>query len=221
MHRRIPIPVTSSDNRTSSPGLTILCLLATASVCSHASAANSTIYRCDDHGKTLFQDSPCGTQPGLAAPAGRAIPSSTATPLSSPLSPPSSAPNAQQNPMGDWRGQAQFQGTENGQHLDGSQSVVPLVISLAPEGKVTGLSPENGCRALGIWSPGFPSGPDPRVATLDITLSGCRFSGFNRRYSGTLIVAAKERSAQIGLQAYDMRPGQPTRLYDVKATLRP
>ena len=197
-----------------------VCLVVAASG-TDANAATNAIYRCDDHGKTTFQDSPCGTQPGLAAPAGTSAPSVTRSPASTPISPPAAASTAQETPIGDWRGQAQFQGTENGQHLDGSQSVVLLVISLAPEGTGTGVSPDNGCQSLGIWTPGFPSGPSPRVATLDIIFTACKFAGFNRRFSGTLLVATNVRSAQLGLQSYDIRMGQPARLYDVKATLRP
>jgi len=35
-----------------------------------------------------------------------------------------------------------------------AQSVVSMVLTFSEDGKVTGSSPDNGCKVLGVWSPG-------------------------------------------------------------------
>jgi hypothetical protein len=119
--------------------------------------------------------------------------------------------------VGDWRGQTQFQGAQNAQVIDEAHSVVPLVLTFSADGKVSGVSAENGCAFLGLWAPGAT----PRLFPLDITLTGCRYSGLNRRYAGNLIATFTDNSAQLSLSAYALPiPRQPTRRYDVGATLR-
>jgi hypothetical protein len=69
---------------------------------------------------------------------------------------------------------------------------------------------------LGNWSPGVT----PRLFPLDVTLSGCRYAGFNHRYSGNLIATFEKLSAQLFLQAYTLPiPGVPLRRYDLGGTL--
>jgi hypothetical protein len=171
-------------------------------------SATSPIYRCVKNGQTVLTDKPCDGSANVlpsAIPAASS-PAAVANPIPAP-----------QSVVGDWRGQTQYQGTQNGQHMDDAHTVVPLVLTFSADGKVSGSSPDNGCQLLGLWAPGST----PRLFPLDITLSNCRFAGFNRRYSGNLIATFPEQSAQFMLQAYDaIVPGKPMRLYDVKATLR-
>jgi hypothetical protein len=119
--------------------------------------------------------------------------------------------------VGDWSGQTQFQGAQNAQVIEEAHSVAPLVLTFSADGKVSGVSTENGCALLGLWAPSST----PRLFNLDITLKGCRFSGLNRRYAGNLTATFTENSAQFSLSAYAVPiPGQPVRRYDVGATLR-
>jgi hypothetical protein len=119
--------------------------------------------------------------------------------------------------VGEWRGQTQFQAAEKGQLIEEAHSVVPVVLKFTADGKVSGSGPENGCTLLGLWAPGLT----PRLFQLDITLSGCQYAGFNRRYSGNLVAAFAENSAQLSLLAITAPSlGQPMRRYDVGATLR-
>jgi hypothetical protein len=119
--------------------------------------------------------------------------------------------------VGDWRGQTQFQGAENTQVIEEAHSVVPLTLTFSADGKVSGSSAENGCSLLGLWAPGLT----PRLFNLDISLKGCRYSGLNRRYAGTLLATFTDNSAQLSLSAYTVPiPGEPVRRYDVGATLR-
>jgi hypothetical protein len=86
--------------------------------------------------------------------------------------PPSAEPagnqaSAPESIVGQWRGQTQFQGAEDGRELQEVHSVVPLVLTFSADGKVSGVSADNGCQLLGLWSPAVT----PRLFTLDVTLS--------------------------------------------------
>jgi hypothetical protein len=119
--------------------------------------------------------------------------------------------------VGDWHGQTQFQGAQNAVVIEEAHSVVPIVLTFSADGKVTAVSTDNGCAFLGLWAPGLT----PRLFNLDITLKGCRYSGLNRRYAGTLLATFTDNSAQLSLSAYAVPiPGQPVRRYYVGATLR-
>jgi hypothetical protein len=171
-------------------------------------SATSPIYRCIKDGQTVLTDKPCdGTVPAPSSGATAAPPSGVA----------GKQVAASASIVGEWRGQTQFQGAENAQLIAEAHSVVPLVLTFSPDGKVSGMSPDNGCSLLGLWSPGVA----PYLFPLDITLKGCRYAGFNLRYSGTLIAKFAENSAQFSLQAVTVLvPGKVFRRYDVGATLR-
>jgi hypothetical protein len=118
--------------------------------------------------------------------------------------------------VGDWHAQTQFQGAQSAQVIEEAHSVVPLVLTFSADGKVSAVSPENGCALLGLWAPAST----PRLFSLDITLTGCRYPGLNRRYTGNLIATFTDNSAQLSLSAYALPIlGQPIRRYDVGATL--
>jgi hypothetical protein len=171
-------------------------------------SARSPIYRCTVNGQTVLTDKPCDS-PATVPASGVAGPS--------PSGPVTGQISGAQTIVGDWSGQTQFQGAQNAQVIDEAHSVVPLVLTFSADGKVSAVSPENGCAFLGLWAPGLT----PRLFNLDITLKGCRFPGLNRRYAGTLLATFTDNSAQLSLSAYAVPiPGQPVRRYDVGATLR-
>jgi hypothetical protein len=119
------------------------------------------------------------------------------------------------NLYGAWRGQAQYQATIGSAHDPAAHAVVDLVIELDPRGKLTGISTANGCRLLGIASPGAT----PTMLHLDVTLSGCTYSGFNRRFSGQLLANTKQQFVSVSLQAHVIGKGG-AQVFDVKATMR-
>jgi hypothetical protein len=173
-----------------------------------SASAHSPIYRCTENGQMLLTDKPCDGA-ATAPAAGVAAPSASG-PAGSPIS-------GAQSIVGDWRGQTQFQGAHNAQVIDEAHSVVPLVLTFSADGKVSGVSADNGCALLGLWAPAST----PRLFSLDITITGCRYSGLNRRYAGNLIATFTENLAQLSLSAYAVPiPSQPVRRYDVGATLR-
>jgi hypothetical protein len=103
----------------------------------------------------------------------------------------------------------------NGRTVDEAHAVVDLTITIDPKGKLVGESRANGCRALGVAAPGI--GP---ILNLDVTFSGCRYAGFNRRLSGTFALPPGRDYASMQLLAMEVRPGVPSATYDVKATMR-
>jgi hypothetical protein len=169
-------------------------------------SATTPVFRCQKDGQTILTDRPCDSPPSgdlvsTTSANGEVTKSISALPTV----------------VGDWRGQTQFQAATNGVWVAEAQSVVPLVLTFSADGKVTGSSPDNGCKVLGVWSPGGT----PRLFMLDVSFNGCVYSRFNQRYSGSLIATFPERMAQLSLIANTLPlPGQAMWRFDVGATLR-
>jgi hypothetical protein len=69
---------------------------------------------------------------------------------------------------------------------------------------------------MGIAAPGVM----PTIANLDVTFSNCRYSGFNRRLSGTLSLYPTQKYAQLGLYGASITPFSAAAAFDIRATLR-
>ena len=119
------------------------------------------------------------------------------------------------SPYGEWRGQTQYQAFIRTTSDPAGHTVTNLTLDISPQGKVVGMSAENGCRLLGLAAPGIT----PTIVTLNVTLSGCAYSGYNRSYSGHLSVFSKERYAKFSLQAIDISSGKAG-TYNITATMR-
>jgi len=179
-------------------------VLAAAGFCCTV-AAHAEVYRCTTNGNVTYRDSPCDRP--SAPPLLQQAPPETAVP---PV-PVAGKPDF----YGGWSGQAQYQATINSRPVDEAHAVVDLVLIIDPKGKVTGASRENGCNALGFATPG----PGPTL-NLDVTLTGCRYSGFDRRLTGTFGLPPGRDYATVSLLAYESRPGVPSGMYEIKATMR-
>jgi hypothetical protein len=167
-----------------------------------ASAAK-TIYKCIKDGQVTLTDKPCDDS-AESEKLNSAVPSQTTIP---------SASNP--SPVGDWRGQIQYQGRESGNTLEDAHTVVPPSLTLTADGKVSGISAENGCKWLGVWSQGG------RIISIDMSLTGCRYAGLNLRFTGTFLLGVPDSSGDMMLQAFTIPlPGQGARGYDIKGTLR-
>lgn len=186
------------------------CILVFASILLSGTAIGQTIHRCQIDGRTTFSDKPCKAS---APPRNTAMESDGTTPASADSTP---SVSGYATPYGSWRGPAQYQAKIGTQLVDEAHSVVPLVISIDADSKVTGGSPGNGCKLLGIASPGVSKS----LLRLDVTLSRCQYADLNRRYSGSISVRAKDKTAQLDLNAHLIRSGVPGRFFDIKATLR-
>jgi hypothetical protein len=92
-------------------------------------SATSAIYRCIKDGQTVLTDKPCDV-PAAASSAEAAGNQAAAT----------------ESIVGQWRGQTQFQGAENGRELQEVHSVVPLVITFSRMGKSRGPAPITAAR---------------------------------------------------------------------------
>lgn len=113
----------------------------------------------------------------------------------------------------------QYAGTEAGEEIQAAHSVASLVLEFTADGKVSGVSNENGCRWLGVWSQGGKG--IERVITLNLSLSDCRFPALNRRYAGTYLLAVPDDSGHMQLMANTIPlPGQKARMFRLDGTLR-
>ncbi len=178
----------------------------TAVVLSVLSGGAMAQHRCIENGKTIITDRPCADEPKTTVPIGNA-----------PKVIGDAGNTAYSSPYGDWRGDAQFQFNRNGQLVGEAHAVVPMTISISQQGKVVGVSPQNGCTAKGIASPGIA----PHLLSLDLTFSGCSFSGYNKRMSGHLSLNTTQQVAQLSLSGIRMLPLNPnTEAYDIKAAMR-
>ena len=162
-------------------------------------------YRCVDNGKTIFSDRPCAAEVVPTAPTGNR-----------PKVVGDAANAAYSTPNGDWRGQVQYQALQMSQPVPEAHAVIQAVLAIDPQGKITGSSPENGCKLVGIAGPGMT----PTILNIDLTLSSCRYSGFNRPLHGSLSLYPAQKYAQLWIYAHPvdlLRPGQS---FEIKGTLR-
>jgi predicted membrane-bound mannosyltransferase len=101
--------------------------------------------------------------------------------------------------------------------LSDAHTVIPMTISISPQGKVLGISEQNQCRMKGIASPGVV----PTSLSLDVTLSGCNYKGYNLRMSGYLNLNAAQKQAQLSLNRFVIHTfGRGSEQYDIRATMR-
>jgi hypothetical protein len=94
---------------------------------------------------------------------------------------------------GAWHGQTEFKDTSGAGA--GARSIAPLSLMIEEGGKVTGECQDCGCRIVGVARPG----PLPTEPALDLTVSSCKKRAFNRRYTGTLALNARDRYARLHL----------------------
>jgi len=132
------------------------------------------------------------------------------------IPPAASAANDYSTPYGEWHGKAQYHARIGSEYDLKAHAVTELSIAIDAEGKLVGSSPENGCRALGLVA---PSGAKT-VMNLDVTLSGCKYPGYNRRFSGNLFLYPRETYASIRLRSYNVGKGPKAESYDIRATLK-
>jgi hypothetical protein len=183
-------------------------LLAMTLAAASPSHAGTIVFTCYKDGQKVLTDRPCDSAPVDKSSSGTpAASNSELTVASSPQS---------TSPVGQWRGQVQFQANESGQVVQAAHSVVLLTAEFTPDGKLAGASAENGCKLLGIWS------QDPQhIVWLDLTLSACRFPALDRRFGGSFLLGKSASSGQLQVLATEMpHLGQSARMYDIRGTLR-
>ena len=181
-------------------------LLATVALAFLATTAHAQ-YRCVEDGRTLLTDRPCVSEQEQGNQLPRGKPNNVFGDVTN---------SAYATTSGGWRGQAQYQATVAGTVSPEAHAVVQMIIEVDPQGKVTGSSPENGCKLKGLATPGVTA----TTATLDVTFSGCTYTGFNRRMSGMLAIYAAKKYAQLSLAGFSMGVGKIAASYDIRATMR-
>jgi hypothetical protein len=94
--------------------------------------------------------------------------------------------------------------------------VASVSATFTADGKVTGVSAENGCHLLGIWSLSLQT-----LVSLDLTLSQCGYENLNRRYHGSFMLARPDSSGTFNVQSIGtMLSKDVGKYFDVKGTLR-
>jgi hypothetical protein len=184
-------------------------------------AAQGATYRCSDHkGKTTLQDFPCQTSSsddrgdgcpnkGHANAAGQPAPAPITNSQSSKTDDYSST-------RGTWRGPAQFHLVAGGQRDLQAHRIAPLVIELAPDGKVMGVVSEAGCKISGLTTQFIT----PRVASIDAPLTGCTDTRFNTRMSGTLTANNSARETKLHLTSIGYTRSRQMQHLTLDAVLR-
>jgi hypothetical protein len=167
--------------------------------------AAKTVYRCEKNGQVTLTDQPCAPPSG-AEESGKNEPTAAAS------------SSSESSPVGSWIGQILFQGIDNGRTMLDDHAVVLGNFEFTGDGKVSGLSQANGCKAFGTWSRGNPM----TVVWLDIAFESCRDAQYNRRYHGSFLIAKPDSSGAFSVQAVEMPSiGQSHALnFDIKGTLR-
>lgn len=180
--------------------LPAVCLLL---VCSSAFAQ----YRCVENGKTILTDRPCS---------GGMSPVEQPNQAKAPTIHGDAANSAYSLPSGTWQGQVQYQATSRGETVPSAMAVVPMTIDIDAQGKIKGSSPENGCKLSGIAAPGFSA----QSLNLDVTLSECRYVGFNQRFSGVITVNQAQKYALFSLIGSHVVIMGNMSIFDIKGTMR-
>lgn len=164
-------------------------------------------YRCVENGKTTYTDRPCLAD----APSEEQVPPGIQRKIVG-----DTRNSAYSTPYGSWRGQIQYQATGSQGPDISAMAVVPVSMEIDPQGRVTGSSPENGCRFSGIAAPGLI----PTSLQLDLTFSGCKSPVYNHRWFGNIAVNANQKHAQFSLSSHRIKPLASITSLDIKGTLR-
>jgi hypothetical protein len=118
------------------------------------------------------------------------------------------------NPYGDWHGQTQYQAFIGTTSDPAAHAIVNLYLSIDHQGKVIGISTENGCKILGLAAPGLA----PTIVTLDVMLTNCNYTDFNRTYKGSLSVNGRDQYSSLLLQGFQIIGKAGT--FNITATMR-
>jgi hypothetical protein len=184
----------------------IAAILCAVVATSSSFAANKCI---DAKGKVTYQDIAC------EGPIAAQKPVDTSDAFNTKPSRPASVPpvdsrsgsvdKAYANAHGAWRGPAQFQVTVGGVRDGAVQTVTPMVIELKQSGEVVGVIPAPGCTISGLATQFVAE----YMASIDISLKGCRDDRFNTRFTGYLTATKASKEAKLNLNGLTMK--LPTR----------
>lgn len=164
------------------------------------------LYTCVEKGRKVISNTPCGE--GLTLQPTNRVPSNVVAPA------PVNAMDYSST-YGAWRGQVQFMAKRGTAVVNEAHAVVSLVIQIDPQGKVSGGNTETGCSFKGIATPG----PIDTFVNLDVTLSGCKYSGYNRQLTGRVALYKAQKYVDFNLFANDLI-SRPNAYYEIKGTLR-
>lgn len=190
-------------NRILATGASVIGIIVVCTAFGHRVSAGILVYKCMKNGQLTLTDKPCD--------------GSNVTAPESNINVPGIVPSSKNpSPVGSWAGEIQYQEAQNGKVVQAAHSVALLKAELTADGRVTGLSDSNGCKWLGVWSDGGQT-----LIWIDVTLSGCAYVDFNRRYHGSFILARPDNSGQITGQSLGVAFSSDVgKAFDIKGTLR-
>lgn len=177
--------------------------------CAVAPAFGQQLYTCVEKGRKVISNTPCGE--GLKLQPTNPASSNVIAPVAAPVTNTLDYSSI----YGAWRGQVQFMAKRGPAVVNEAHAVVPLVIQIDPQGKFSGTSSETGCSFKGIATPGAVA----TFVTLDVTLSGCRYPGYNRQLTGRIALYQAQKHTDFSLFANDLI-SRPPGYYEIKGTLR-
>lgn len=185
---------------------------------STAAAANKCV---DAKGRVAYQDTACeksaSAQTAVDTSEAFSARPSVGTPVSRGAVRSGGTDNAYANAHGQWRGPAQFQLTLGGVRDGAAQAIAPMVIELKNDGEVVGVIPAATCSLSGLATQFVAE----HMASVDVTLKGCKDPRFNTRYTGHLMVQRIAKEAKLNLHALVMRlPNGKFQQTSVEAVLR-
>ena len=181
-------------------------------------AANKCV---DAKGRVSYQDTACENAAAVQRPVDTsdALSTKTVRPTSGARSDSRSSvgDSAYANAHGEWRGPAQFQLTVGGVRDGAAQLVTPMVIELKENGEIVGVIPAVGCKLSGLATQFVAE----YMASVDVSLKGCRDERFNTRFSGHLTASKASKEAKLNLSALVVqRPSGKFQQNSVEAVLK-
>jgi hypothetical protein len=95
--------------------------------------------------------------------------------------------------------------------------VTPIVLELKASGEVVGVIPETSCRTSGLTTQFV----QPNMASVDVSLRGCRDGRFNARYSGMLASTPSSKEARLTLNSIGIQlPSRQMQVASLEAVLK-
>jgi hypothetical protein len=111
---------------------------------------------------------------------------------------------------GSWAGAVQM----NSNLQPSAHSVGKLSVHIGGDGAVDAVH-QNGCKLSGIVQRSTPN-----VYNVDARFTSCPFADYNRRWTGTLAVYAKDGILSLSIRSSEIIIGKPTKIFDAKGTLQ-
>ncbi len=203
---------------------------AVAVLCLAVLPCTAAVKKCTDaKGRVTYQDGQCpveGQAASAASPAAKPMVATervaSAPPVAAAASsavraePVALAAIAYAGGKDAWRGPVYFQVVPPAGAASEPRSTAGIVIEFGSDGRVVGTAEAAGCKLSGAHK----AAAAPVVASVDLTLAGCRDPRFNARYDGALGPVERSKDLKMTLQSAPAPAAKPTPATLIEAVLR-